>query len=217
MTRIWRFSAVAAAAALLGSGCLLMDERHTWYLDADTGAVVWTVLTQDVRSDARTAADRDAEELAFWNEVRAENHPAARAFRQLGAGAVRTRALRPLPPFSIVTEGEFPTLDALGRGLLAETGLTGTCYLERDASSSVWTLTLRDPHAEDDLDSDDDVAALLSAFDTLRVVLVRGRFESASGFQLSGDRRVATISLPEDVDENVMVVLQLRWTVDGRP
>jgi len=215
MTRIWPFRAVAVAAAILLSGCLLMDERHTWYLDADTGAVAWTVLTQDVRSDARTAGDRDAEELAFWNEVRTENHATARAFRQLGAGTVRTRALRPLPPFSIVTEGEFPTIDALGRGLLAATSLTGTSYLERDATTSVWTLTLRDPNAEGDVE-ENDVVALLSAIDTLRVVLVRGRFESASGFKLSGDRRVATITLPEDADDNVMVVLRLQWTTDDR-
>jgi len=62
---------------------------------------------------------------------------------------------------------------------------------------------------------------LLNDLNQLKVVLIDGRFESAEGFKLSGDRRVATFIDLSDRHEvqgadDSVVTLKLRWVV-GQP
>jgi hypothetical protein len=212
MAITWRRTALLAATVALTTGCLLKHESHTWYLEPGSGEVTWAVLELDVRSDAKAVADRTMEELTYWNEVQAENHSTARAFRELGGLGLRTRVLRSRVPFSVVTDATFPTIDELGRRLIALTGLSGTSVLERDGDAVQWTLTVRDPHAEDP-PSSEDVSGLLGGLNTLRVVLTDGRFESGIGFTFDADRRVARFEEPDDeTGENAMIVLQLSWT-----
>jgi hypothetical protein len=56
--------------------------------------------------------------------------------------------------------------------------------------------------------------ALLGDLDTLQVVLVTGRFDSAQMFEISADRRVAKIDRTQlnDMDENAVLVLKLKWS-----
>lgn len=214
MQNHWRHTGMVLASAALFTGCLIKDVRHIWYLDPASGALNWTVFEDDVRSDAASATDRDLEELAFWREVQAEQHATARAFRQLGAAEIRTRILRARPPYGIVTDATFPSIDELGRRLLVATGLVGSSTLAREDNAMVWTMIARDPHAED-RPPDDDVTALIGDLDSLRIVLAHGRFEEATGFRLDRDHRVATFT-QEDVDQPVddaMMVLRLRWTL----
>jgi hypothetical protein len=55
----------------------------------------------------------------------------------------------------------------------------------------------------------------MADMDTLRVVLVAGRFEHAEGFELSSDRRVASLKTKEesthDQPEEPTVKLRLAW------
>jgi len=141
-----------------------------------------------------------------------EVHPAARGFRILGAAKLRTRILRSEIPFSVVTEGRFAALDDLGQRIISTSGLAGASVLTRDGASREWTFTIRDPHAEDSR-PDEDVMALLGDLDRLQVVLVTGRFESAQLFEISADRRVATIDRAqlEKMDESAVLVLKLKW------
>jgi hypothetical protein len=54
--------------------------------------------------------------------------------------------------------------------------------------------------------------AVLHNLDSLRIVLARGRFESAQGFDLSADRRVATLSPTPAADPDApVIVVRLRW------
>jgi hypothetical protein len=200
-----------AAAAVLGSGCLLKDVTHTWYLD-ETGAVTWVVIEKDVRSDAQAAADRQNEELAYYAAVKAENHPAARGLRALGAGQLRTRILRSELPYTVVTEGRFANLEELGQRMITMSGLAGTSVVTRTGNTFEWTFSVRDPHAED-VKPNEDVQALLNDLDKLHVVLATGHFESAQLFEISSDRRVATFdeSQLKDVGGDAVVVLRLRW------
>jgi len=210
----WRSTAMVAVLGLLASGCLLKNVEHTWYLEPGSGEVIWTIFEHDVRSDANTPGDRLAEELDYWNAVQATSHPVAQGLREFGAPEVRTRILRSRVPYSVVTDATFPTIDELGRRLIVLTGLTGTSTLERDGDVMQWTLTLRDPHAED-FEMSAGVSALTSDVDTLRVVLVDGRFESATGFSLDSDHRVARLDDLDEQGDELMLVLQLRWTVQG--
>ena len=75
-------------------------------------------------------------------------------------------------------------------------------------------MTIRDPHATDSqVESDNAVMALLESLDILKIVLVAGRFDSAEGFVLSSDHRVATLDeqAMNSGNENPTVVLRLRW------
>ncbi len=207
--------AAVAIMGLLSSGCLLKKVDHTWYLEPTSGEVTWTVFEHDVRSDAKTFAERTVEELEYWNGVEATSHLMAQGLREFGALDVRTRVLRNRVPYSVVTDATFPTIDELGRRLIALTGLIGTSVLERDGDALQWTLSLRDPHAEEPSFSEA-VGTLTGDLDTLRVVLTDGQFDSALGFTLDSDRRVARFDEVDDQGDDTMIVLQLRWTPAGR-
>ena len=204
--------AACCAAVVLGSGCLIKEVSETWYLD-ETGAVTWVVVEKDVRSDAQAAADRQNEEQGYYDAVRREDHPVARGLRALDAARLRTRILRSELPYTVVTEGRFTNLEVLGQRMIAATGLAGTSVLVCDGAAWEWTLSVRDPHAEN-TKPNEDVTALMGELDKLSVVLANGRFESAQVFTISSDRRVATFDEDQikDADENAVVVLRLRWT-----
>jgi hypothetical protein len=139
-----------------------------------------------------------------------QNHQVARAFRDLGAGSTRTRVIRSAVPFAVVTDANFTSIDSLARQLILLSGLDGTSTLEQDGDAYIWTMTVRDPRAGETRASSEDVLGLTGALESLRVVLVRGRFESAAGFRVEADRRIAVFDAEEDGD-TVTMVWQLRW------
>lgn len=96
-------------------------------------------------------------------------------------------------------------------------GLSGSSVLVRDADAWQWTMTIRDPHAADSrIDPENAIMSLAESLASLKIVLVSGRFESAEGFVLAGDHRVARFDekATNPAGENPTVVLRLRW-VDG--
>lgn len=214
VTTKWRLTAVVAIAAALVSGCLQKEERHVWYLDAASGSVSWVVFEHDVRSDQKDLAKRLAEEASYRRNVLAETHGAARAFRALGGSNLRTLVVRSDVPFSLVTDAKFPSIDELGRRLIAQLNGVGTSVLERDGKSFIWTWKAREGDDTPDRPSDDDLDSyFFSLFESLRVVLPSGRFETAAGFTLDDGDRVAIIDKQQfdDADKNIEIVLSLRW------
>jgi hypothetical protein len=216
MTRTWRAGWLVVGLALTASACLLKDRTDTWYLEPN-GAVTWSVLEKDVRSDAKAATDRQTEEGTYMTDVRNQVHPIAKAFRALGATEVRTRILRGSVPYTVVTEARFASLDAMGQTLIARTGLTGTSVLERDGAGATWTLTMRDPHSADTPEqNDDDVSALIEGL-ALKITLTDGRFVTAGtqGFDISSDGRVATLLADKDDEQAFqdggLIVKRLKW------
>jgi len=209
-----------AVIALAASACLLKDRTDTWYLEA-SGAVSWEVVEKDVRSDAKTPFDRQAEEDAYFTRVRNRNHPVAKGLAELGALNVRTRILREDRPYSVVTDGRFTSLENLGRQLILAFQLTGMSSVQRDGETMTWTFTIRDPHSPDGQPSkvDDDLSELTNGFERLKIVLVQGAFVNAKGFDISSDRRVATVAKPDDetadkFDAGEPVVWKLVWRKD---
>ena len=218
MRTFWSRVTVLTAFIMAATGCLLRDTTQTWYLQPG-GSVTWTVVEANVRSDARAAADRANEETGYWATVKSGNHAMAEAFRLLGAANPRTRILRAEVPYTVVTDATFPSIADLGHQLIMQTGLAGSSDLVRDGEAWQWTLTIRDPHtAASQMESDNALMALFESLETLKIVLVAGRFEHAEGFALSGDQRVATIDdkTMNAGDENPAVVLRLRWVDAAR-
>jgi hypothetical protein len=204
------------ATLLVTTGCLIKDTTETWYL-SPAGSVTWVVTESDVRSDAQGATDRQNEETTFRLAVERQDHPVARGFRGLGFTDVRTVVLRRDVPFAVRTEARGMTIGELGLRILQRSGLTGNSTLARDGNTWVWSFTARDPRAPDvTAPVDEDVAALVNDLSQLKVVVVDGRFETANGFELSADRRVATI---KDLDgreaapggDDTAIALRLTW------
>jgi hypothetical protein len=205
-------AAMLSVLGAMATGCLLKEESHTWYVD-HTGAVTWMVTEKDVRSDAQAVVDRQAEESAYWQAVKSEMHPMARGLRLLGADGLRTRVVRGESPFTVVTDGRFTGLDELGRRILAHAGLSGSSMVSKPDGAWEWTMIARDPHASDNPGDrvDEGLAALLAGLDTLQVVLASGRFESAIGFDLSQDRRIASFRDDGVNSDEMTMRVGLRW------
>lgn len=216
MTNRWCGLAGLAVMAAASAGCLLKDRTDTWYLEP-AGTVTWSIVEKDVRSDAAAAADRQNEELTYISGVRSQTHAIARAFGQLGPTAIRTRILRGSVPYSVVTDATFAGLDSLGLRLIARTRLTGSSVIQRSADGIEWTFSVKDPHAQDAADVDDeDINDLVGNLSNLQIVIVQGQFVSAQGFTLSKDSRVATFDQDRELgarfEDGGQVILKLKWT-----
>ena len=212
-------------AVLLGvvssvtSACLQKDITETWFLDAGTGAMTWSVFEDHVRLDVESAADRDAEEQEYIDSAKRQDHPVARGLRELGLGNPRTRVIRDVVPFSVFTDVDAGRIDILGERMIRQFGLTGTSVLARNGTIWEWTWTSRDSGRHDDGRDQTGADALGEGFRSLVVMIQNGRFENATGFDLSADRRAAK---RRDLDgaagpepshgTEAPTVLRLRWT-----
>jgi hypothetical protein len=211
-----RHLSAVIGALMLTTGCLLKDTTETWYLDT-AGAVTWVVSESDVRSDAQAAVDRQNEESIYRLAVERQDHPVARGLRRLGFTDIRTVVLRRDVPFTVRTEARGVTIGELGLRMLQQAGLAGNSTLVRDGETWVWTFTARDPHAPDvTTPVDEDVEALIDDLSQLKVVMIAGRFEAASGFELSADQRVATLKDRTGRDDAhdadaTAITLRLSW------
>jgi len=210
----WRRLGTVVVAAMLVSACLVQETTETWYVDA-AGGVTWVVHQQDIRSDARAAEDRVREEADYLLSVQQERHAVLGGLRELGGQKLRTTILRADLPYSVRTEARFAGLDTLGQRLITAIGSTGSSTIARDGGVWDWRFEMRDPSAPGTFNEPStDVSALVNDIDRLRVVLVSGHFESAEGFELSSDRRVATLKVAEPASSGVespIVTLRLSW------
>jgi len=200
----------------LSAGCLLKDTTATWYLNAN-GTVAWIVTESDVRSDAQATVDRQNEEDTYRLALERRDQPVARGFRALGFTDVRTVVLRREVPFAVRTEARGMAIDGLGLRILQRSGLAGNSTLVRDGNRYIWSFTARDPHAPDvTTPMDDDLSAILGDLDQLKVVITDSRFETANGFELSSDHRVATMKDSTGRDgaqgaDDTSITLRLVW------
>src|SRR4030095_8964879 len=213
MGRILKVAAICTVTSVMVSGCLLKDTQETWHVDA-SGGVTWLVTEKDVRSDANTLADRQAEENEYWLAVQQQRHAMAMGLEELGGAKLRTLALRSECPYTVQTEARFTGLDAIGRKLLAAAGALGDSVVTREGDILEWTLTVRDPQTAGGLsEPSENVTALISELNGLKVVLMAGRFESAQGFSLSSDHRVAEFDedYADKQKEEPVITIKLRW------
>jgi hypothetical protein len=211
--------ACVVTAMLFAPGCLVKDVTQTVYLEPG-GTVTWAVLEKDVRSDGDTADDRAREEAEYADAVAIGQHPVALAFSQLRPTDLRTTILRAERPYTVLTEARFTSLDQVMRLFTSKLGARATSTLERHNGLVTWTLTVYPGSMESD--ENETVAPLIDFFDRGRFVLASGQFRGAVGLDLSEDRHVATIHMPEDVSgEGASTTeplrLLLEWGFDQEP
>lgn len=211
--RYARWIAAAALVAFAGaaSACIQEENSVTWFLDPN-GQVTWSILEKNVRSDSKSRDERQTEESQFIVAARVHQQPAMTGLQRLGASNLKDQILQDKPPYSVLTEGYFPSFEVLGRRLLAVYGMTGTSVVSRDDEKWIWTLTIA--YAPEEY-SDQDTAELTALLgDKLHVALREGEFIEADGFSINDDKRLAELSgdlvEPRDRDDPP-IVLKLVW------
>jgi hypothetical protein len=197
--------------------CILATTTHTLYLE-DDGSVTWTVLQEDVRSDADSAAKRAAEEQGLLDAIAADEHPAAVALRSLGGGQVATTLLRDRRPFTIRTSGRFESIEALARALIEALEIPGSVRLS--VADGVWTLDLElrlDEIEDQDGEDDDELHPVIDLVDDVEdytLVAPSARFVRATGFAIEDNGRTVKFDLPSEEEilaGDKILTLSLSW------
>jgi len=207
-----RIVMVTMVVALTG-GCLTQQIEQRLYLDPQ-GGLSWTVLQQEVRSDARGPSGRAAEEQSFLDRARAAEHGVARAFDALGARRVETLVLRERRPYAVFTSAEMGPVDRVLETFLRRLGVEARAGLLRQGASRHLELVFRPGDGEADVDEDEPALALADDLEAFRFVLTSGRFTAAEGFRLDDDHRAAVMLDPEEGDPERLgdeVVYRLSW------
>ena len=203
--------ALVAAAMLLTAACIDQNTRHIFYLDAD-GAVTWTVVQEEIRSDAEDKLDRIREEREFLQTVDRNEHDVARAFGRLGALWVDTQLVRAERPYVVVTEARFGSVARALEEFLLRVGFEAEAHLEAEGDRMRLTFSYREleGHAEGSED-DDFVESLISDHEAYRFVLTEGKFIDARGFRLEA-RDTAAVLVEVDENDEGQAVHSLTWS-----
>lgn len=213
--RRFLIAAVCVSLAAATAACIKRESVSTWYIDPN-GAVTWSILERDVRSDAGTRAERLNEEDMFITAAKSRLHPAGTGLMRVGGSGVKTTVVHDKAPFVVLTEAQFPGLDQLARRFLGAFRLVGTSFVTRDGDAWVWTLTIE---GESEAVEDDQAAIELEALlaDKLQVALREGHFTKAEGFSIGSEGRIATLQgnvFDIDLKSSGPATLKLVWEVD---
>ncbi len=196
---------------LLVSACIQEDNTVTWFLDPN-GEVTWSILERNIRSDSQNRDERLTEESQFIVAARGHQHPAMTGLQRLAASNIKDSILQDKPPYSVMTEGHFKSLEEMGRRLFVAYGIKGTSVVTHDREKYVWTLTIEAVPGEMSEQDTVELTALLGT--KLHVALREGEFVEADGFSINDDRRLAELSgdlLDERKENDPPKVMKLVW------
>ena len=211
---MWKIVLILLAATVLAAGCLIMDTDHTLYLDPD-GALTWSVLEKDVRSDEEDPGERLEEERAYLERAWRNEHEAAEGLYALRPLGLETRVLRDRRPYTVLTTARFPSIDAVFQEMLDLEGIPGRAVLEDEFGLRRFVVTI--PLDDLDLEENDEEAegeceTVLGFWDINRILLTEGEFVEAIGFEIDGDSAVLKEIDEETLERGGELTLSLTWT-----
>jgi len=203
--------ALVIAAMVLTAACIDQNNRHIFYLDAD-GAVTWTVVQEEIRSDAEDKLDRIREEREFLQTVDRNEHDVARAFGRLGALWVDTQLVRAERPYVVVTEARFESVARALEEFLLRVGFEAEAHLEAEGDRMRLTFSYGELENDAEGSEDDEVlASLIDDHENYRFVLTEGKFIDAEGFRLE-DQDTAAVLVAVDENDEGQAVHSLTWS-----
>ena len=210
MKRKWTMPAGVLAFCLLMTGCLVGETTHTLYLDPH-GALTWSVLERNIRSDEDDPAERLVEEEGYIDRAWDGRHDVARALGHFWPLEVNWRVLRSMKPFSVLTEARYESPAHLAWALMDELGARGDAWMESTGDTMRFVLILDANQECEDEDAPDVLDALVAELEEYRIHLTAGRFVDAMGFDIEGEDNIA---VPEEVEEDEAgeLVYSLTWT-----
>ena len=174
------------------AACLERETAGPAYVEAD-GSVTWTILETGVRSDASDPEAARREEDEYAAAYASSHGPLAAALSAIGGTDVNARLLRARAPFEVYASARFQSLESLAMGYCSSQGWWCTSRMETAGRQTIWTWTL----ATADQGPEEGLSSLDEAVTKLKITLASGRFVSAAGFTLNGDRE-ATIDPGDD-------------------
>ena len=201
-------------AVLCSPACLQQQTGHTLYLSPD-GAVTWTAIERDIRSDARDPVERAREEQEFLNRLSAGQHPMLTALQSLDPSNSRARFLRRERPYTVLTEARFDRVDRLIQRLLDELRVPGTVTLTRMANQTTLSIEFEVREGEPESSDESPIMPLMIADEPHRFALTTGRFVAASGFTIEGGDGAAALDeewMTERCKPGNTVTLSLTWS-----
>ena len=204
-------------AVLCSPACLQQQTGHTLYLSQD-GAVTWTAIERDIRSDARDPVESAREEQEFLDRLAAGQHPMLTALQSLDPSHSRARFLRRERPYTVLTEARFERIDRLVQRLLDELKVAGTATLTRIADQTTLSIELEVREGEPESSDESPITPLMTADEPYRVVLTTGRFVAATGFRIESGDGVAALDddwMTERCKAGNKVTLSLTWSVSN--
>jgi len=214
MKRNWSLPAGVLAACLLMTGCLVGETTHTLYLDPG-GALTWSVLERNIRSNEDDPAQRLAEEEGYIHRARDGRHDVARALGHLRPLDVNWQVLRGAKPFSVLTEARYESPAHLAWALMYELGVRGDAWMESTGDRTRFVLILDAEQECEDEDAPEVLGALVAELEDYRIHLTSGRFVEAVGFDIEGEDNIA---VPEEVEEDDAgeLMYSLTWTTQDQ-
>lgn len=212
------FMTLFALAAATLNGCVLDRTTHTLFIEAD-GSITWRVLQDYVRSDQELPGKRHGEEEDYLAEVEERGDHWTTKLESFEPMEMDSWLIRDRRPYTLLVEARYVDPDDLARLLLEAQSMEGSASVVQDGDR--YTL---DAHM--DLGPKDHEAYLAlntEEFDAIgsehRIVLARGRFIEATGFQLSDDRTVAVVRklTAEELEmmEGTTVEYSLAWDLSA--
>ncbi len=200
------------------SGCVLDRTTHTLFIEED-GSITWRVLQDYVRSDEENPAKRDKEEEDYLVDVETREDTWTTKLDAFGPTEMDSWLIRDRRPYTLWVEARFEDPDALAHMLLDAQWMEGDASVKQDGERYTMdiqmTLEPKDYQTYLDLNTEE-FAAFGSEH---RVVLARGRFVEATGFDLSDDRTVAVVRKldAEEMEamEGTTVAYSLSWDLSA--
>jgi hypothetical protein len=196
---------------LLMTGCLVGETTHTFYLDPH-GALTWSVLERNIRSDLDDPAERRAEEEGYIDSTWDGQHGVAQALEYLQPLELSWDVLRRTRPFSVLTEARFESPAHLAWTLMDQLGVRGDAWMETTADTTRFVMILE---AEQEGEDEEGCAVLFALaadeFEDYRIHLTAGRFVDAVGFDIEGEENIA-VPVEVEEDEAGELVYSLTWT-----
>lgn len=196
---------------LLTAGCILRDVTQVLYLRPD-GSATWTILEQNVRSDAEEPSKRLSEEEAYRASRLEPVNQLVTSLELLGASDARTVWIRSERPFIVWSQGSFASVASLAQAVMNQLDVVGACRLELDNGSGRLEIRI-DQAATVQLHQSDGASTETSAesapdsglgaleemliAERLTVRLTEGRFTEAVGFKLDDEAVEATPLEPD--------------------
>ncbi len=198
------------------AGCIDKRTQQWLYLEPD-GALTWSVVESEVRSDENEAPAREREEAEYLAGAIVGRHRVAEALAALQPHDLETTVERSRRPFQVRTVARFHDPAWTLQRYFDLLGIVGDVDLRR--AGSTWELVIRvdleaTEQAEDGpADNHESLLELWPENDEIRIVPAQGKFLDAVGFDIVG---IAAIPTAVEADpETGLLIWRLVWQGPG--
>jgi hypothetical protein len=203
---------ISLALSVTALGCLQSDVGHVIHVYPD-GTARWTIQESDVHSDESDPATRDAEEQGWLDRMRDAATPEQRLLSALEPEAgVTTSMLDAERPMAAWLEARYDSFEDAITRLARLSDPDAQVTITSDGAERTLTISVHEDAGEKD--PFERALGGTPEMDSLRLVLTRGRFVSASGFTLVDETTAEWKPEHADTSDDGLMTWSLSWVVE---